>query len=440
MARLRICQSSFRRALLVPECLRNLMLGSATPSQLCLYSTKVVGKNKSTSEDSDSSNDNLSKRGKKNSKSDSSDEGLSKKDLALQQAIDQITMSFGKGSIMWLGRSASSQSVPIISTGSFALDIALGIGGVPKGRVVEIYGPEASGKTSLALHIIAESQKQGGYCAFIDAEHALDPALAEAIGVNTKNLLLSQPDCGEQALSLVDTLIRSGSVDVVVVDSVAALVPKGELEGEMGDAHMAMQARLMSQALRKLCHSLSQSQTVLIFVNQVRAKLSTFGFGGPTEVTCGGNALKFYASVRLNLRRVGSVKKGEEIVGSVVGVKVVKNKHAPPFRSAQFELEFGKGISRQSELVDLGVKYGFIKKGGGGYYRYKDHGYRGKDGMSRYLAGNSSEQEELELILREKLLGGKLEEKESDSGATDEDATDEVISTADEVISTGITE
>ncbi|CAM8960994.1 unnamed protein product [Rhodiola kirilowii] len=406
MARLlRTSQSSLTRALLGPQALRNLLLGK-TSSQFCHYSAKAGGKKKA--------------------KSDSSDEELlSKKDLALQQAIDQITTSFGKGSIMWLGRSSSSKSVPVISTGSFALDIALGIGGVPKGRVVEIYGPEASGKTTLALHIIAEAQKQGGYCAFIDAEHALDPTLAEAIGVNTKNLLLSQPDCGEQALSLVDTIIRSGSVDVVVVDSVAALVPKSELDGEMGDAHMAMQARLMSQALRKLCHSLSQSQTVLVFINQVRAKLSTFGYGGPTEVTCGGNALKFYASMRLNIRRVGSVKRGEETIGSVVSVKIVKNKHAPPFRSAQFELEFGKGISRQSELVDLGIKYGYVSKGGGGYYRYKERAYRGKDAMSKFLMENSAEQEELELILREKLLGHKPEEKESDTEANDV----EVIST-----------
>ncbi|KAJ6856880.1 hypothetical protein NC651_038540 [Populus alba x Populus x berolinensis] len=285
---------TLRRALLVPEGLRRVVLG--TYSQTRNFATK--GKRKSKSDGSESGEENTSK-----------------KDLALQQALDQITSQFGKGSIMWFGRSEAPKNVPVVSTGSFALDIALGCGGFPKGRVVEIFGPEASGKTTLALHVIAEAQKQGGYCIFMDAEHALDSSLAKAIGVNTENLLLSQPDCGEQALSLVDTLIRSGSVDVVVVDSVskvAALVPKSELDGEMGDAHMAMQARLMSQALRKLSHSLSQSQTVLIFINQVRAKLSTFGFGGPTEVTCGGNALKFYASVRLNIRRVGFIKKGEE--------------------------------------------------------------------------------------------------------------------------------
>lgn len=361
----------------------------------------------------------FSSKGKRKSKfeaTDSGEENLSKKDLALKQALDQITSSFGKGSIMWLGRSAEAKQVPVVSTGSFALDIALGIGGLPKGRVVEIYGPEASGKTTLALHVIAESQKQGGYCVFVDAEHALDPALATAIGVNTSNLLLSQPDCGEQALSLVDTLIRSGSVDVVVVDSVAALVPKGELDGEMGDAHMAMQARLMSQALRKLSHSLSMSQTILIFINQVRAKLSTFGFGGPTEVTCGGNALKFYASMRLNIKRIGLVKKGDETVGSQVLVKIVKNKHAPPFKTAEFELEFGKGISREAELVDLGVKHKFITKVGPSAYYIKDECFRGKDVLKQYLAGNDTVREELITKLRDKLLHTETQkEKESDS-------------------------
>ncbi|KAJ8493730.1 hypothetical protein OPV22_015451 [Ensete ventricosum] len=275
----------------------------------------------------------------------------------------------GSGAIMWLGRSHAPREVPVVSTGSFALDIALGIGGLPKGRVVEIYGSEASGKTTLALHVIAESQKNGGYCAFVDAEHALDPSLAESIGVKTKNLLLSQPDCGEQALNLVDTLIRSGAVDVVVVDSVAALVPKSELDGDMGDVHMALQARLMSQALRKLSHSLSQSQTILLFVNQIRSKLSTFGgFKGPTEVTCGGNALKFYASVRLKTKISGLIKKGEEVLGTQIMVKIVKNKHAPPFKEVQLELEFGKGISRDSEVIELGCKHKFITKAGVAYY------------------------------------------------------------------------
>ncbi|KAJ8542309.1 hypothetical protein K7X08_017175 [Anisodus acutangulus] len=377
----------------------------------------------------------FSSRAKKKSNSDSSDSGeenLSKKDLALKHALDQITTSFGKGSIMWLGRTASPKQVPVVSTGSFSLDIALGIGGLPKGRVIEIYGPEASGKTTLALHVIAEAQKQGGYCCFVDAEHALNPVLAETIGVNTANLLLSQPDCGEQALSLVDTIIRSGSVDVVVVDSVAALVPKGELEGEMGDAHMAMQARLMSQALRKLSHSLSLSQTILIFINQVRSKLSTFGgFGGPSEVTCGGNALKFYASVRLNIKRIGLVKKGEEIIGSQVLVKIVKNKHAPPFRTAEFELEFGKGISQEAELIDLGVKHKFITKGGGGYYSINNQSLRGRDAVKQFLSENTSAREDLMMKLREKLVdGGDKEHVDPVDEVVLNDTTDEDAATA----------
>lgn len=371
---------------------------------------------------------NFSSKSKRKSKSDGSDSGeenMSKKDLALQQALDQITSSFGKGSIMWLGRSVAPRQVPVVSTGSFALDVALGTGGLPKGRVVEIYGPEASGKTTLALHVIAEAQRQGGYCVFIDAEHALDPSLAETIGVKTENLLLAQPDCGEQALSLVDTLIRSGSVDVVVVDSVAALVPKGELDGEMGDAHMAMQARLMSQALRKLSHSLSLSQTILIFINQVRAKLSTFGFGGPTEVTCGGNALKFYASVRLNIKRIGLVKKGEETTGSQIAVKIVKNKLAPPFKTAQFELEFGKGISRESEIIDLALKHKFASKAGA-MFTYNDRNFRGKEAFKQFLVENESVREELMMKLKEKLL---VDHKEQETAATDEDSTEETVST-----------
>ncbi|ONK72439.1 uncharacterized protein A4U43_C04F19440 [Asparagus officinalis] len=403
------------RALLSPENCRQGIVGSASHAR------------------------NFSAKGRKKSKSDGSESGeenLSKKDVALHQALDQIQASFGKGAIMWLGRSNVPREVPVISTGSFSLDIALGIGGLPKGRVVEIYGPEASGKTTLALHVIAESQKNGGYCAFVDAEHALDPALAESIGVKTDDLLLSQPDCGEQALSLVDTLIRSGSIDVVVVDSVAALVPKSELEGEMGDAHMALQARLMSQALRKLSHSLSLSQTILVFINQVRSKLQTFGFGGPTEVTSGGNALKFYSSVRLNIKRIGLVKKGEETVGSQVLVKIVKNKHAPPFKTAQFELEFGKGISRDSEIIELGCKHKFITRSGA-FYTLNGQTFRGKEAIKRYFAENREAQEELTMKLREKLIHTETQKKSSsESEVPGEDVQEEVVTseTTDEEV------
>ncbi|KAK8649897.1 hypothetical protein V6N13_139550 [Hibiscus sabdariffa] len=400
-----------KRSLLVPQVYRGDILGLS--SQLCNFSSK--GRRKSKSDGSDSGEENMSK-----------------KDLALKQALDQITSSFGKGSIMWLGRSETPRNVPVVSTGSFALDVALGTGGLPKGRVVEIYGPEASGKTTLALHVIAEAQKQGGYCVFVDAEHALDPALAETIGVNTENLLLSQPDCGEQALSLVDTLIRSGSVDVIVVDSVAALVPKGELDGEMGDAHMAMQARLMSQALRKLSHSIIIANHIDFyksgaeFSQDFRSKLSTFaGFGGPTEVTCGGNALKFYASVRLNIRRTGFVKKGEEIVGSQVVVKIVKNKLAPPFKNAEFELEFGKGISREAEIIDLATKHKFVTKAGS-FYAYNDRKIHGKEAFKRFLAENESAREELATKLREKLLeADSIKERQTD--ISDGDTSEEIV-------------
>eukprot|EP01018_Ginkgo_biloba_P035526 Gb_36998 [translate_table: standard] len=360
---------------------------------------------------------NFSSKGKKkkiDASETSSDDKLSKKEVALHAALSQIGSSFGKEAVMWLGRFYGRRSVPVISTGSLNLDLALGVGGLPKGRMVEIYGPEASGKTTLALHVIAEAQKNGGYCVFVDAEHALDPSLAEALGVNTENLLLAQPDCGEQALSLVDTFIRSGSIDVVVVDSVAALVPQSELDGEMGDAHMALQARLMSQALRKLTPSLSRSQTVLIFINQVRSKLSTFGgFGGPTEVTSGGNALKFYASVRLNIRRIGLLKKGDQTFGSQVLVKVDKNKLAPPFKTAEFELEFGRGISLEGEVLDLGCKHGFITKSGAHYGVNGEH-FHGKENAKKYLRENEEIRDELVLKLKEKLLGdtGKVDNLE----------------------------
>ncbi|XP_064988592.1 DNA repair protein recA homolog 3, mitochondrial-like isoform X3 [Musa acuminata AAA Group] len=343
----------------------------------------------------------------------------------------------GSGAIMWLGRSHAPREVPVVSTGSFALDIALGIGGLPKGRVVEIYGSEASGKTTLALHVIAESQKNGGYCAFVDAEHALDPSLAESIGVKTENLLLSQPDCGEQALNLVNTLIRSGAVDVVVVDSVAALVPKSELDGDMGDVHMALQARLMSQALRKLSHSLSLSQTILLFVNQVRSKLSTFGgFKGPTEVTCGGNALKFYASVRLSTKIAGLIKKGEEVLGTQIKVKIVKNKHAPPFKEVQLELEFGKGISRDSEVIELGCKHQFITKTGVAYYCLNGQNFHGKDALKRYFAENEVVREELMIKLKEKLTQADTNNRSYKDEISSKDTQEEIISmqTTDEEV------
>ncbi|CAI0387933.1 unnamed protein product [Linum tenue] len=398
MARLLLRNTLSLKTFLAPEGLRRGILG--TSSQVCNFATK--GRRKSKSDGSESSEDDSSKR-----------------EVALQQALDQITSTFGKGSIMWFGRAVAPRDVPVISTGSLLLDVALGTGGFPKGRVVEIYGPEASGKTTLALHVIAEAQKLGEYCVFVDAEHALDSSLAEAIGVNTETLLLSQPDCGEQALSLVDTIIRSGSVGVVVVDSVAALVPQSELDGEMGDAHMAVQARLMSQALRKLSHSLSQSQTVLIFINQI----ATFGgFGGPKDVTCGGNALKFYASVRLNIKRIGLVKKAEETIGSRVQIKVVKNKLSPPFKTIEFDLEFGKGICQASEIIDLALKHKILTKSGG-FYTYEDKKYHGRDAMKALINNNEDAREEMKLKIKEKLAAGHTEkEKVADATATATDS------------------
>ncbi|CAI0387307.1 unnamed protein product [Linum tenue] len=417
MARLLLRNTLSLKTFLAPEGLMRGILG--TSSQVCNFATK--GRKKSKSDGSESSEDDSSKR-----------------EVALQQALDQITSTFGKGSIMWFGRAVAPRDVPVISTGSLLLDVALGTGGFPKGRVVEIYGPEASGKTTLALHVIAEAQKLGEYCVFVDAEHALDSSLAEAIGVNTETLLLSQPDCGEQALSLVDTIIRSGSVGVVVVDSVAALVPQSELDGEMGDAHMAVQARLMSQALRKLSHSLSQSQTVLIFINQVRSKIATFGgFGGPKDVTCGGNALKFYASVRLNIKRIGLVKKAEETIGSRVQIKVVKNKLSPPFKTIEFDLEFGKGICQASEIIDLALKHKILTKSGG-FYTYEDKKYHGRDAMKAFINNNEDAREEMKLKIKEKLAAGHTEkEKVADAivTATDSEPTEVIASdsTDDEV-------
>ena len=289
------------------------------------------------------------------------------KDKALDAALSQIERAFGKGSIMRLGQNPNVD-IEAISTGSLGIDIALGIGGLPKGRIIEIYGPESSGKTTLALSVIAQSQKKGGTCAFIDAEHALDPSYAKKIGVDIDNLLISQPDAGEQALEIADTLVRSGAIDVLVVDSVAALVPKAELEGEMGDSHMGLQARLMSQALRKLTSTVSRSNTLIIFINQIRMKIGVM-FGNP-ETTTGGNALKFYASVRIDIRRIGSIKDKEDVIGSQTRVKIVKNKVAPPFKIVDFDIMYGEGISKTGELIDLGVKAGIVEKAGA-WFSYK---------------------------------------------------------------------
>jgi recombination protein RecA len=287
------------------------------------------------------------------------------REKAIDLAVSQIERQFGKGAIMKLGEGGALKDLPVISTGSLGLDIALGIGGVPRGRVIEIYGPESSGKTTLALHIVAEAQKQGGMGAFIDAEHALDLNYAKKLGVKTDDLLISQPDHGEQALEIAETLVRSGAIDVLVIDSVAALVPKAEIEGEMGDAHMGLQARLMSQALRKLTATISRSQTVVIFINQIRMKIGVM-FGNP-ETTTGGNALKFYASVRMDIRRTGALKDGDNIVGGRTRVKVVKNKMAPPFKEAEFDILYGNGISRDGEIVDLGSEMGIVEKSGAWY-------------------------------------------------------------------------
>jgi len=294
---------------------------------------------------------------------------LNQKSQALESAILQIEKQFGKGSIMRLGDESAKMKVPAISTGSLELDIALGIGGIPRGRITEIYGPESSGKTTLTLHVIAEAQKLGGIAAFVDAEHALDPVYAKKLGVNTDELLVSQPDTGEEALEITESLVRSGAIDIVVIDSVAALVPRAEIEGEMGDAHMGLQARLMSQALRKLTGVISKSKTSVIFINQIRHKIGVM-FGSP-ETTTGGNALKFYASVRLDIRKVDTIKVGEEAVGNRVRVKVVKNKVAPPFRQAEFDIMYDSGISRTAGILDLGVKYNIIQKAGT-WYSYKD--------------------------------------------------------------------
>jgi recombination protein RecA len=323
---------------------------------------------------------------------------------ALAAALGQIEKQFGKGSVMRLGDASVPRDMPVISTGSLGLDIALGVGGLPRGRVVEIYGPESSGKTTLTLQVIAEAQKVGGTAAFVDAEHALDPVYAEKLGVNVDDLLVSQPDTGEQALEITDMLVRSGAVDVIVVDSVAALTPKAEIEGEMGDSHVGLQARLMSQALRKLTANIKRTNVLVIFINQIRMKIGVM-FGNP-ETTTGGNALKFYSSVRLDIRRIGAIKKGDEVVGNQTRVKVVKNKVAPPFRMAEFEIMYGTGISREGEMVDLGVREGLVAKSGS-WYSYKDDRIgQGKDNARQYLIDHPEIAEEIEASLRSKLLPG----------------------------------
>ncbi|HEQ98658.1 MAG TPA: recombinase RecA [candidate division Zixibacteria bacterium] len=322
------------------------------------------------------------------------------KSKAIEHAMTQIERQFGKGSIMKMGDQDVVQRVPAISTGSITLDIALGLGGVPRGRVVEIYGPEASGKTTLSLHIIAEAQKKDGVVAFIDAEHAFDANYARNLGVDTDNLLISQPDTGEQALEIADTLVRSGAIDVVVVDSVAALVPRAELEGEMGDAHMGLQARLMSQALRKLTGTVSKSKTCLIFINQIRMKIGVM-FGNP-ETTTGGNALKFYSSVRLDIRRIAALKEGSEMIGSRTRVRVVKNKLAPPFKDAEFDIIYGRGISREGELIDLGAHFDIVEKSGA-WYSYKGERLgQGRENAKAYLTENAEIRDEIDRAIREK--------------------------------------
>ena len=326
---------------------------------------------------------------------------------ALGAALMQIEKQFGKGSVMRMGDVANMRDIDVVSTGSLALDIALGCGGLPLGRVVEIYGPESSGKTTLTLEIISQMQKKGGSAAFIDAEHALDPTYAEKIGVDVDELLVSQPDTGEQALEITDMLVRSGAVDIVVIDSVAALTPKAEIEGDMGDSHMGLQARLMSQALRKLTGNIKRSNTLVVFINQIRMKIGVM-FGNP-ETTTGGNALKFYSSVRLDIRRIGAIKKGEEVVGNETRVKVVKNKVAPPFKKAEFEIIYGQGISFLGELVDLGVKYGFVQKAGSWYSYNNDKIGQGKDNVREFLRENPKIAEEIEANIRAEAFDVKEE-------------------------------
>jgi len=333
------------------------------------------------------------------------------KKKALDAALAQIERSFGKGSIMKLGENEQPRDIEVVSTGSLGLDIALGIGGLPKGRIIEVYGPESSGKTTLALQVLAEAQKKGGVCAFVDAEHALDPVYARKLGVNLQELLISQPDTGEQALEITDTLVRSGAVDVLVVDSVAALTPRAEIEGEMGDSLPGLQARLMSQALRKLTGSISRSKCMVIFINQIRMKIGVM-FGSP-ETTTGGNALKFYASVRLDIRRIGSVKDKEEVTGNQTRVKVVKNKMAPPFKQVEFDIMYGEGVSKTGELIDLGVKANIVEKSGAWFSYNSQRLGQGRDNAKNFLRDNPALADEIEAkirqdsgVLGEALMGG----------------------------------
>lgn len=324
------------------------------------------------------------------------------KSKALQAALSQIERQFGKGSVMRLGDNTEARDIETVSTGSLTLDVALGIGGLPRGRIIEIYGPESSGKTTLTLHVIAECQKLGGTAAFVDAEHALDPSYAAKLGVNVQDLLVSQPDTGEQALEITDMLVRSGAVDIIIIDSVAALTPKAEIEGEMGDQHMGLQARLMSQALRKLTANIKRSNTLVIFINQIRMKIGVM-FGSP-ETTTGGNALKFYASVRLDIRRTGAIKKGDEILGNETRVKVLKNKMAPPFKEAHFDILYNEGISRQGEIIDLGVDLSIIDKAGAWYSYNGERIGQGKDNVREFLKERKEIAAEIETKIRQKLL------------------------------------
>ena len=342
------------------------------------------------------------------------------KSKALSAALSQIERQFGKGSVMRLGKNDKALDVEAISTGSLGLDIALGVGGLPRGRVVEIYGPESSGKTTLALHTIAEAQKKGGICAFVDAEHALDPVYARKLGVNVDDLLISQPDAGEQALEIADTLVRSGAIDVLVVDSVAALVPRAELEGEIGDVQPGSQARLMSQALRKLTASISKSRTMVIFINQIRMKIGVM-YGSP-ETTSGGNALKFYASVRLDIRRIGAIKERDEVVGNQTRVKVVKNKLAPPFKQVEFDIMYGEGVSKTGELIDLGVKAGVVEKSGSWFSFDSQRIGQGRENAKQFLKENPDVAAKIEGAVRqnagivaEAIMGGEERDKDEEA-------------------------